>query len=299
MLTEAIALYRSPRRAACAERSFVLQAVGIESELSRIEGEYVLWVDAGSMEAARAHLAQYEQEQGRWRFRRSAVPAVPRPPAPHALLGSALYAAVLLFVAYAVGSGLWRLDAFDRGDLDAALVQHGQWWRAWTALTLHLDPAHIAANLAAGVWFGALCGRLLGPGHAWALIVLGSGAANLIEALLAAPEHRSAGASTAVFTALGLLSAYAWCERRALAQHWAARLAPLAAGVMLLGWLGTAGEHTDVMAHLIGFGVGAVLGAAAALPKAQRLQRALPQWVSGAAALGLIALAWFCALAGP
>jgi len=299
MLTEAIALYRSPRRAECAERSFVLQAVGIESELSRVEGEYVLWVDAGSAEAARAHLVQYEQEQRRWRWRRQTVAVVPRPPAPHALLGSALYVAVLLFVAYAAGSGLWRLDAFDRGDLDAGLVQHAQWWRAWTALTLHLDPAHIAANIAAGVWFGALAGRLLGPGHAWALIVLGAGAANLIEALLATPDHRSAGASTAVFTALGLLSAYAWVERRTLALHWAARLGPLVAGVMLLGWLGTEGEHTDVMAHLIGFGVGAVLGALAALGNAQRLLRTIPQWVTGAAALGMIALAWFCALVRP
>ena len=66
----------------------------------------------------------------------------------------------------------------------------------------------------------------------------------------------SVGASTAVFTALGLLAAYSWRERHLMAQRPAQRYGPLFAGVILLGWLGTSGEHTDVMAHLLGFAVG-------------------------------------------
>jgi rhomboid protease GluP len=320
MTPDAIEIYRSARRADCEERAFVLLAVGISSEIAREApegdiwpasgraaarepcaggsrtretGSFVLLVAPDASASARAHLARYEEE------RRAAPAPAPMPPPrlyPYAWAGCLLYAAVLLGVAYAVGNGLWRLDAFDVGDLYAAAVRQGEWWRAWTALTLHLDPAHIAANLGAGVWFGWLAGRLLGPGVAWALIVNGAACANLLEGLLAAPDDRSAGASTAVFTALGLLAAYSWRERRHLPQRRALAWSPLVAGVVLLGWLGTAGEHTDVFAHLAGFLVGALLGAAAAAGAVRRTLERIPQSLAGAVALGAVVIAWACGL---
>ena len=180
---------------------------------------------------------------------------------PHAWVGSALYVLVLLGVA---DSRQPRTGAAWMHSTPASSMPGwcatGQWWRAWTALTLHLDAAHIAANIGAGAWFGYLAGRLLGPGTAWALVVLGAGVANWLEALLAAADHRSVGASTAVFTALGLLAAYSWRERHLMTLRPAQRYGPLFAGVILLGWLGTSGEHTDVMAHLLGFAVGGTAG---------------------------------------
>jgi len=148
----------------------------------------------------------------------------------------------------------------------------------------------------AGVWFGYLAGRQMGVGTAWFLIVLGAGIANLLEGQLGPPGHRAVGASTAVFAALGAMSAYSWRERFQLPQRWARRWGPLVAGVILLGWTGSAGEGTDVVAHVGGFVVGAVLGATAALPRGQALLRRVPQWASGSAALAAIALAWACAL---
>src|SRR5580698_7740968 len=205
MLVDAIEIYRSATRKPCEERAFVLTAVGIAHEMSESPQGFSVWVEPANLEAARSHLLHYQQESRR--------PAPVRRPARaplygHAWVGSAVYALVLLLVAVAVSAGWGRLDAFDAGELNAGLVRHGQWWRAWTALTLHLDAAHIAANIGAGAWFGYLAGRLLGPGTAWALVVLGAGCANWLEALLAAADHRSAGASTAVFTALGLMAAY-------------------------------------------------------------------------------------------
>ncbi len=292
MTAAAIEIYRSPNRKSCEERAFVLTAVGVAHEMSQSAEGYSLWVDMADLEQARDHLLHYQQESQR--------PAPPPPvPAPalydHAWIGSALYVLVLLGVAVAISSGIGRLDAFEAGELNAGLVRQGQWWRAWTALTLHLDPAHIAANIGAGAWFGYLAGRLLGPGTAWALVVLGAGAANWVEAMLAAAGQRSVGASTAVFTALGLMAAYSWRERHMVTQRPAQRYGPLFAGVILLGWLGTSGEHTDVMAHLLGFAVGGVLGAVIAGARAQRLWRRLPQWLGGALALGLLGLAWACA----
>ncbi len=292
MLAEAVEIYRSPTRRTCAEQAFVLTAVGVPHEMSQSSEGFSLWVEAADLEQARGHLSRYQQES-----RRPARSASQAPPRlyNHAWVGSALYVLVLLGVAVAISSGLGRLDAFDAGELNAGLVRQGQWWRAWTALTLHLDAAHIVANITAGVWFGYLAGRLLGPGTAWGLVVLGAGAANLTEALLAPADHTSVGASTAVFTALGLLAAYSWRERHRTMLRPAQRYGPLFAGVVLLGWLGTSGEHTDVMAHLLGFAVGGILGALIAIPTLQTLWRRLPQWVGGALALGLVGFAWACA----
>ena len=165
----------------------------------------------------------------------------------------------------------------------AARVQSGQWWRLWTALTLHVSAEHLFANLAGGVWFGILAARQLGVGTAWFLIVTGAALANGLEAQWAPPGYRSVGASTAVFTALGLMAAHSWQIRFPLRQSWAKRWAPLVAGTVLLGWLGTAGEGTDIVAHLLGFTVGGLLGGHGRICSVERALQRVPQWLSGLA----------------
>ena len=269
-------MFRSPRRRDCEERLLVLTAVGVAGFVARAESEFLLQVPAADAPYAIRHLLQYEAEN-------RAPPPPPPPPRvyPHAWVGCVLYVAVLVGVAWALSNGL---------------VQHGQWWRAWTALTLHLDGPHLAANLGAGVWFGYLAARQMGGGTAWLLTVTGAALANLLEGLLGPPEHQAVGASTAVFAALGAMSAYSWRERFQLPQRWARRWGPLIAGVILLGWTGSAGEGTDLVAHVAGFAVGALLGATVALPRFQRLLDRVPQWLTGAAALASLAIAWSCAL---
>lgn len=285
-------IYRSAHRRDCNERLLVLTAVGIEAFIASLPDEYLLQVPVADADYALRQLLQYEAEN-------RASPPSPPPPRPyaHAWIGCLGYAMTLLGVAWMVSGGAVRLDAFELGELHAARVQAGEWWRAWTALTLHLDGPHLAANLCAGVWFGYLAGRQMGSGTAWFLGVTAAGLANLIEALLAPPEHRAVGASTAVFSILGMMSAYSWRERFALRERWARRWGPLIAGVILLGWTGTAGEETDVMAHLSGFAVGALFGASASLPRARRLLGLVPQVLSGAAAIASLAIAWAVALA--
>lgn len=270
----------------------MLSAVGISSTIEFDRDGYRLSVDAEGVAAALEHLRAYEFERRAPR----PLPSPPRAALPHAWVGCALYVLVLIGVALAVANGWWRLDAFDQGELDAAQVQHGQWWRAWTALTLHLDGSHLLANLAAGVWFGYLAAAEIGSGNAWLLAVNGAALANLIEGLLGPSDHRSVGASTVVFTALGLLVAHAWRLRLHLAQSWARRWAPLVAGALLLGWFGSAGEGTDVVAHVLGFLVGCALGATAALPSIAKVIARMPQWLAGALTLLSLAIAWSCAL---
>jgi rhomboid protease GluP len=296
-----VAVFRALRRSACDDRAFMLGAVGIPGVIAFEDGCFVLRVNEADAQQALAHLRQYESENR---------PAPPPPPPPrlypHAWVGCLAYVGCLFGVAYAISSGLVRLDAFDAGEMYAARIQAGQWWRAWTALTLHLDGAHLAANLGAGVWFGYLAARQIGSGTAWFLIVTGAALANLLEGLLGPADHRSVGASTAVFTALGLMSAYSWRERYQLPQRWARRWGPLVAGVILLGWTGSGGgtdsgpgsegANVDVIAHVAGFGVGIVLGATAALPLVRRFLDRVPQWATGVAAFASIAIAWAFAL---
>lgn len=299
MSATAIEVFRSTRRPDCDERAFVLAAIGIPSTIHFDGLEFLLEVDLSEAARAASQLGQYELE------RRPAPPPPPPPPHhPYAWVGCIVYVVTLVAIGLIVSNGLWRLDAFDIGALDAGRVQSGQWWRAWTALTLHLDGAHLAANLVAGVWFCYLAAAQIGSGSAWFLIVTGAACANLLEALLGPPTHLSVGASTAVFTALGLLAAHSWRLRSSYRQRWAVRWAPLVGGVVLLGWFGSGGgedpnavAQIDIVAHAAGFVVGCMLGALVAQPWARQTLARIPQWLSGLAALASIAIAWACALA--
>ncbi|HVW70365.1 MAG TPA: rhomboid family intramembrane serine protease [Steroidobacteraceae bacterium] len=295
-----VEVFSSRQRRPCDERSFVLSAVGIQSVVTHAGARFILWVSESDASQAQAQLRQYELENR---------PGPPPPPPPRlypdAWIGCVFYVCCLMAVAYALSAGLVRLDAFDVGDLHAASVQGGQLWRAWTALTLHVDGVHLAANLSAGTWFGYLAARQMGVGTAWFLIVNGAALANLLEGWLGPPDHRSVGASTAAFTALGLMAAYSWRERYQLPQSWARRWGPLVAGVVLLGWTGSGGgsedgtnaaADVDVFGHVAGFAVGIVLGATAALPASRRFLERVPQWLAGCAALAPLVVAWVLAL---
>lgn len=285
-----VTVYRSRRRRPCDERLLVLIAVGIAGLVVPAYGEFLLQVEALDAADAIRQLAQYEAE--------NRAPPPPPPPRlyPYAGVGCLLYAATLVGVASAISAGSVRLDAFDLGVLDCARVQAGQWWRAWTALTLHLDAPHLVANLGAGIWFGWLAARQIGAGLAWLLTVSGGALANLVEGLTGPAEHSAVGASTAVFAALGALSAYSWRERWHVRQRWARRWGPLIAGVVLLGWTGSSGEGTDLVGHMGGFLAGVLLGAAAAQPRLRQMLDRVPQWFAGVLALAQVALAWTCAL---
>lgn len=298
-------VYRSAHLADCDERTFVLLAVGIPSAIGADPDNYHVYVDAAHASEARAQLARYEVEQRHEAARRAAAFAAP--PArdhPGAVWGVIAYWLVIGGIGLALAEAVGPLDAFWRGDLDAARVQAGEWWRSITALTLHTDGAHLLANLAAGSWFGWLAARQLGPGIAWALALIAASTSNLLEALLGPASHRAVGASTAVFAVLGLLSAHAWRSRHGggaaasapAARRWANRWGPLVVGVILLGWFGSEGENTDVVAHVGGFALGALAGVLAALPRVERMLEQVPQWAAGAFAIGLVMLGWALAL---
>jgi membrane associated rhomboid family serine protease len=147
------------------------------------------------------------------------------------------------------------------------LVGRGEWWRPFTALFLHADLGHLLGNLVGGVIFAALVARMLGPLLGWSLILASGVLGNIINSALTYPQpFHSIGASSAVFAALGILSGVGIAEtlRERARLPWLRIMAPVFAGIILLGWLGGGHDpHTDVMGHVFGFGSGLAAGAAA------------------------------------
>lgn len=277
--------------ATCADCALVLDAVGVPYERRTTAAGTSLWVLPADHARAARELQHYQRENQR-------PPAAPLvwPNHPHALYGVIGYALILLAVTVAVVEHAGSRNWVAAGVLDAGFLRRGEYWRVLTALTLHGDLAHLLSNLAFGALFGYPAARLLGPGVAWLLILLGGGLAYGADALLHPPSHHLLGASTAVFTALGLVAAYGWRRHLRNWSPWMRRSAPLVAGVALLAFTGTGGENTDVLAHLAGFVAGAALGALCAHLPMPPPGHSGPQWAAGLLAAALLAAAWGLAL---
>ncbi|HEY7752969.1 MAG TPA: rhomboid family intramembrane serine protease [Steroidobacteraceae bacterium] len=278
--------------AECADFAFVLDAVGIPYERRTTVTGTSLWVRPEDHPRAARELAHYLREN-----RRPPAAPVVWPSHPHAIYGVIGYMLVLIAVTICVLTAAGGHNWKSAGVLDAGFLARGEWWRVLTALTLHADLLHLLSNLAFGALFGYPAARLFGPGLAWLLILTGGGLAYGVDALLHPPQHHLLGASTAVFTALGLVAAYGWRRHLQSWSPWMRRSAPLIAGVALLAFTGTGGENTDVLAHLAGFIVGAATGAAAARLPVPAPGRSGVQWAAGLAAIALLALSWGLALA--
>jgi len=241
--------------------ALVLEARSIPCRAVPGDGGWHVAVPAASYDRAAEEVRLFEEENRDW-----------PPPAPSArAVGGSLLATLSVLFLLATFHNITRLDVilpghppldwFALGSADAEKIVNGQWWRAVTALTLHGDVAHLAGNLAiGGVLVVLLCGEA-GAGLTWSL-VLGAGIlGNLVNAFLHSSGHVSVGASTAVFGAVGILAATGVVRRRRhLQKRWPL---PVAAGLALLAALGSAGEHTDLGAHLFGFLAGILLGAVA------------------------------------
>jgi rhomboid protease GluP len=285
-------VYRSRDIDACEQRAFVLRAVGIEHVLGSVDGAFVLFVASHDAPRAAHHLGEYEAEN----LRRER----PEPPLRlHGFAGTAAlaYALVLVAIAYLAGAGAGGRDWFEIGALTPALTGSGEWWRVITALTLHSDAAHLLGNLAFGAVFGYFAAQLMGAGSAWLSILLAGALGNWIDSAVMPDAHRTIGASTAVFATLGMVAAYAWRQRTGISLRWAHRVAPLVAAVALLALTGTGGERTDVVAHLTGFGSGALLGLLHASPRPRRLLARVQQRWAAIIALVVICGAWGWAFA--
>lgn len=183
-------------------------------------------------------------------------------------MGAAVSWMVVLTLAYLVqGLVPWALEW---GLSSGSGIRAGEWWRPLTALCLHGDVAHWAGNTALGAVFVYFIARQTGAVWSLVLTLLAGTGGNALNAWLQGAEHRSIGASTAVFGAIAILvmlpAGYRIGRGKRRAGKWRMRATfwvPLLAGLAFLGWFGTGDARTDTVAHLTGFGVGLPLGIAA------------------------------------
>ena len=251
-----IVVFRSLRMRESADRALVLHAMDIDHSLDRGVLGWRVTVPAHEESRAREQLRLYEIEN---RAPRSQPPETA--PRPGAAIGAVGWTFVLLIGFWLQSRRQFGIDWLEAGRMNVAAVDSGEWWRTITALTLHADVAHLFVNIGFGVVFGSLLARQIGFGLAWLMILVGGTAGNLMNAFVQQPWHSSIGASTAVFAALGLLGAYLWTGRRLIHDSWARRWTPVVGAIVMLAWLGTGDERTDIVAHLTGFVAGFAIGA--------------------------------------
>jgi len=241
---------------ACVERQFVLQSRGIASQIIENEDGFVLVVDSQFHSQALAEMNSYVDEN----IINSPKPANTEPTPLEfipALLG---YAWTLIFVSIVAGFSLFGADWYVQGRVDASEIYSGQWWRLVTALSLHANGQHLLSNMGFGLLFLYYIGRYLGYGLSLLTVLMTGIAGNAINVYMHGSTHHSIGASTAVFGALGLLSAYVWKQKYFSQASWSKRLGPIFGGIALLAFTGTGGENTDIGAHLWGFASGLMIG---------------------------------------
>jgi membrane associated rhomboid family serine protease len=284
-------VFDSNSRQACSDRALVLTSVNIPHEILRNEQQYALVVPAAVAEKARFEIWQYDKENQPVRRQRPG----PVPEFQNAVPGIVAYIIVVCLVAWLAGESAFNKDWLSAGRVDGELIRQGQWWRTLTALTLHSGIRHLAGNIGFGTLFGILAGRLFGSGLTWLCVVIASGLANTMNTLLLASGHRSIGASTAVFAALGLIAGFVWRAKLMAQDRWSYRLGPIVGGIALLAYTGTGDADTDIGAHLAGFvcgfGIGMVLTFLQTIPSARPVQL-----LCGAMAIAILAVAWAVAL---
>jgi membrane associated rhomboid family serine protease len=269
-----------------------LHATGILAELTRRNREWLLLVDGADLPAALQEIEAYRSESS------SAVRPKP-PPIPElssGRLGVLAYAVVLVGVAALADRRTMDIDWLQAGRMQAGLVAEGQWWRVFTALTLHLDAAHLLANLFLGAVLGLFAAQALGGGVSWLGILLAGGLGNALNAVVQDSQHSAVGASTAVFAALGILVSHALYYRRRLPGGAARRWSPLVGGLLLLAYTGMGGERTDVLAHVTGLLAGLILGLLGSRLSTGLLERRDVQLAASLFAVVLLVFAWFLAV---
>jgi membrane associated rhomboid family serine protease len=269
--------------------SLVLSAVGIEHCLD--VRTHQLLVAEEDAEAALFHLQAYRMENLNW----------PPPPPPRQTLHPQtpptvmMMGMIALFFAY---TGPWSAESrwFDRGAIDSvAILDHGEWWRLVTALTLHADLIHLIGNCLIGSLMIHFLGKVLGYGLSWLLLILTGFTGNLLNILLHQQPHISVGLSTSVFAAIGMFTGLQLARWKA--HPLKEMLLPLGAGLGLLAFLGSEGVRTDLGAHFFGFISGLCCGILLNRSNiVEKTRRPFLQAIFFLASLATILLCWTLAL---
>lgn len=253
-------------RPAAEEHGLVVLAMQLPCWILRPDGvgsDYLLAVEPADAGKANAEIQAYERDLAE--ADRAIVRSLPN-------FSSGRWYAILYALVLAAGFQyqLAHPDSEERFIADStAIVEHHETYRAATALLLHGDTIHLLSNIAYGAGFGLLVAASIGARTGWLLIALSGFLGNLANAYQHYGQwpHRSLGASTAVFGAIGILAGFGLIAAflSPKSAPWARAILPIAGGIAILGLYGLGssrvdGTQIDFMAHIFGFAVGVPLG---------------------------------------
>jgi membrane associated rhomboid family serine protease len=225
--------------------SLVLIARGIDHKIVSREGRFYITVSPSAIETAIEEIQLYKEENPSQAKISLATVDEGRP-------SNFVW---IFLVATALMSAMLNAEIHPEvvkiGAARAGEIASGHIWLGLTALTLHSDPEHLLTNMLLGGFVLSHLARQTGTGLAFALVLLSGCMGNIMNAYIQPAGHVSIGSSTAVFGALSIIASINAVTRRTLnAKNFAL---PIFAALALLGFTGTHGEHTDILAHLCGF----------------------------------------------
>lgn len=234
--------------------SLVLASQGIGVSVEQI-GEERFALQVASADSTRAFqvLKLYHKEMRGWNWwlRRTEEGG------PHFETLAMFWVLALIFW-YAIGAKI--PDIAVAGVMNSERFVLGEWWRLFTAVTLHHDLAHLAANCSIGLLFFCLAGGRYGLGISLLASYLAGVLGNVAGWIVYDGPYNSLGASGMVMGAVGLIIARPVMGQTPMLK-WKGLLMTLSAGVMLFLLVGaSASPETDMVAHIAGFGVGLIEG---------------------------------------
>jgi membrane associated rhomboid family serine protease len=279
---------RSKRQAM--DWSLVLASQEIAAIVNKTESGWVLLVDPPDLHRAQAALAQYQAENRGWRWQHH-WPAG----------GVVFHWGSLLWVLAMAAIYFWSTVRFpwlrDAGMVDSKAIGAGQWWRLFTAITLHANLPHLIGNLSIGFVLLGLAMARYGPCIAVLAAFLAGAVGNCASVFFYPAPHDSLGASGMVTGALGLITVQIFTPRRKYPLRTRLLWRAGASGILLLALIGFS-PGTDTAAHIGGFVAGAVFGLALGWVRPASLQKAAPNLACGIALAGWVFATWWLASRG-
>lgn len=233
--------------------SLVLASQGIAPVIDRSAetGAWGLFVEPHEYPQAVAIIQQYQLENRGWKWRQPIYNS-----------NYAFHWGVLLWVLLVAG---WYWAAYIGGSqldnvgvMSNVRVAQGEWWRLFTAVSLHVDLAHLASNLAIGILVLGCAMAAYGAGCALLITFFAGALGNVFGLVLRPDPYLGEGASGMVMGALGLMTVHSlslWRDRSAPPGQ---VLRGLLSGVLLFMLVGLS-PSSDVLAHLGGY-IGGLIG---------------------------------------
>ncbi len=267
--TGAQILHSAPHKKEIQEISLLFQAVGIEHQIERAEGQFILKILEKDRAAAEAELRHYQIENKNW-------PRRPEKKSENDSRSTPAFLIVSAFFIFFQVTGPWSMHSpwFIAGMNDAtAIKQGGEWFRLITALTLHADLSHLLGNCLLGGFLLHFFLKNSGYGIGIFAVFLVGAAGNGLNVYFRSSPHLSVGFSTAVFGMLGMMVFISYVHNKESRSRYYSPLIPFFAALALLALLGTSGERTDLGAHFFGFVTGIFAGCLVAAPYITRLRQ--------------------------